>query len=73
MNILGFPGGLVLKNPPASAGDTGLVSGLGGSPGGESSNPLQYSCLENPTDGGAWLARVHGIAKSHVFLFISQQ
>ena len=47
---------LVIKNLPASAGNvrqTGLVPGLGGSPGGGHSNPLQYSCMENPTDRGA--------------------
>ena len=50
---LGFPGGAVVKNPPAKAGDTrdvGLISGSGRSPGVGSSRPLQYSCLENPID-----------------------
>ena len=58
---------LVVKNLPASAGDirdAGLVPGLGRSPGGEHGNPLQYSCLENPMDRGAWLATVHRAAKS---------
>ena len=58
---------LVVKNLPASAGDirdAGLVPGLGRSPGGEHGNPLQYSCLENPMDRGAWLATVHRVAKS---------
>ena len=48
---MGFPGGSVVKNPPASAEDvrdTGLIPGLGRSPGGGHGNPLQYSCLENP-------------------------
>ena len=57
---------LVVKNPPANSGDirdVGLVSGLGRSPGGEHGNPLQYSCLENPMDRGAWLATVHEFAK----------
>ncbi|XP_060265516.1 coiled-coil domain-containing protein 25 isoform X2 [Ovis aries] len=57
----------VIKNPPANAGDTrdvGLIPGLGGSPGGRNSNPLQHSCLENPMDRGAWQAAVHGVAKS---------
>ena len=48
---------LVVKNPPASAGDTkdvGLIPGSGLSPGEENGNPLQYSCLENPMNGGAW-------------------
>ena len=63
----GFLGGLVVKNPPANAGDMrdmGLIPGLGRSPGGEHGNPLQYSCLENPMDRGAWLATVHWVAKS---------
>ena len=49
----GFPGGSVVKNLPASAGDTGSIPGLGRSPGGENGNPLLYSCQENPMDGGA--------------------
>ena len=60
---LGFPGGLAIKNPPANAGDTGdsgSVPGLGRSPGEGSDNPLQYSCLGNPMDRGAWKAVVHG-------------
>ena len=51
------------KNPPATSGDArdaGLISGLGKSPGGGNGNPLQYSCLENPMDTGAWQATVHG-------------
>ena len=52
---MGFPGGLVVKNPLADAGDTGSVPGLGRSPGGDG-NPLQYSCPGNPVDGGAWRA-----------------
>ena len=44
--------------------DMGSIPGLGRSPGGGHGNPLQYSCLENPTDRGAWWATVHGIAKS---------
>ena len=58
---------LVIKNPPASAGDlrdVGSIPGSGQSPGGEHGNPLQYSCLENPMDRGAWWAKVHGVAKS---------
>ena len=53
-------GGAVLKNPPANAGDAGSISGLGRSPGGENGNPLQYSCLGNPMDRGAWWATVRG-------------
>ena len=62
----GFPGGAVVKNLPANAGDArdvGSISGLGRSPGGGNDNPLQYSCLENPIDRGTWLATVHSIAE----------
>ena len=62
----GFPGGLVVKNP-ANAGDAEdvcLIPGSGRSPGGGNGNPLQYSCLKNPRDGGAWQAIVPGVAKS---------
>ena len=58
---------LVLKNPPASEGDvkdSGSITGLGRSPGGGYGNPLQYSCLENPMDRGAWRATIHRIAES---------
>ena len=55
---MGFPGGLVVKNLPASAGDTGLIPGLGRTPGEESGNPLQYSWLGNTLDRGAWWASV---------------
>ena len=61
-----FPGGAVVKNPPANAGDArnvGLIPGLGRFPGGEHGNPFQYSCLENPMDRGAWQATVHGVTK----------
>ena len=64
---MGFPGGSVVKNPPANAADAGDVSsvpGLGRSPGEGNGNPLQYSCLENPMDRGAGQATVHGVAKS---------
>ena len=44
----------MVKNTPASTGDTGLIPGSGGSPGEENNHPLQYSCLENPMDRGAW-------------------
>jgi len=60
---MGFPGGSVIKNPPANAGNTGLISGLGRSPGEVNDNPLQYSCLGNPMDRGAWWATVCGVAK----------
>ena len=58
---------LEVKNPHAVAGDTGVISGLGGSPGGHG-NPLQHSCLETPWDRGAWRATVHGITKSRTQL-----
>ena len=51
-----------------SAGDLGLMPGLGRSPGDGNGNPLQYSCLENPMDGGAWQATLHGVAKSRTRL-----
>ena len=54
----GFPDSTVVTNPPTNAGDTGSIPGLGRSPGGGNGTPLQYSCLENPTDRGAWQARV---------------
>ena len=63
LNKTGFPGGSVVKNLPASAGDAGLIPRLGRSPGGENGYPLQYSYLENPVVSGAWLVIVHGIAK----------
>ena len=52
----GFPGSSVVNNPPANAGAIGLIPGLGKSPGGGSGDLLQYSCLENPMDRGAWWA-----------------
>ena len=59
-DIAGFPGGSVVKNPPANAGDVGLIPRSGRSPGEGNGNPFQYSCLENPMDGGAWWATVMG-------------
>ena len=53
----------VVKNLPASAGDTGLILGSGRSPGEGNGYLLQYSCLENPMDRGAWWATVHGVTK----------
>ena len=58
---------LEVKNPPANAGDVrdvGSIPGSGRSPGGEHGNPLQYSCLENPMDSGAWRDIVHRVAQS---------
>ena len=51
---MGFPGGSVVKNPPAIAGDQGSIPGSGRSPGEGNGNLFQYSCLENSMDGGAW-------------------
>ena len=58
--MVGFPGGSVVKNIPANAGDICSIPGSGSSPGEGNGNPLQYSCLENPMDKGAWRATVHG-------------
>ena len=67
--ILGFPGGLDVKASAWNAGDPGSIPGSGRSPGeGKWQNPLQYSCLENPMEGGAWWAPVHGVAKSRTQL-----
>ena len=57
-------GGSDSKESACNAGDPGLISGLGRTPGEGNSNPLQYSCLENPMDRGAWWATVHGVSKS---------
>ena len=60
---LGFLGGSEVKNPPANAGDMGLIPVLGRSPGGGNGNLLQYSCLGNPMDRRAWRTMVHGLAE----------
>ena len=60
----GFPGGSVVKNLPANAGDSGSIPELGRSLGEGNDNSLQDSCLENSTDRGAWWATVHGVAKT---------
>ena len=65
---LGFPGGSAVKNLSAKAGDLGLITGWGRAPGGGHGNPLQYSCLENAMDRGAWWATVHGVTKSQTQL-----
>ena len=62
--LLGFPGSSVVKNPCASAGDRSSVPGLGKSPREGIGNPLQYSCLRNPMDRGAWRATASGVPKS---------
>ena len=71
MERMGFPGGTVVKNPPANSGDTRDTSstpGLGRSPGTGDGNPLQYSCLKNPGDRGTWWATVHGVIESQTQL-----
>ena len=62
----GFPGSTVVKNSAneGDVGDVGLIPRLGRSPGGEYSNPFQYSCLENPMDRGAWQAVIPGVTES---------
>ena len=70
----GFPNGSVGKESACNAGDTGdagLIPGSGRSPGGGNDNPLQYPCLENPMDRGAWQDTVHGITKSRTLLCLS--
>ena len=58
---MGFPGGSEGKASACNGGDLGSIPGSGRSPGEGNGNPLQYSCLENPMDGGAWWATVHGV------------
>ena len=65
---MGFPGGAEGKESTCSAGDLGSTPGLGRSPGEGNSNPLQYSCLENLMDTGAWRATVHGVTNSQTQL-----
>ena len=60
---MGLPGGSVVKNMPANAGDAGSIPGLRRSPGEGNGNPSQYSCLRNLMDRGVWRATVHGITK----------
>ena len=69
MNLqVGFPGGTLIKNPPAHAGDMGSIPGSGRSPRGENGNLLQYCRLENFMDRGAWWATVHGVAMNQTWL-----
>ena len=65
---MGFPGGSAGKKSACNAGDSGSVPGLGRSPGEGTGDPLQYPCLENSMDRGAWQAIVHGITKSRIQL-----
>ena len=67
-NTLCFPGGSEVKASACNAGDLSSIPGSGRSPGEGNGNSLQYSCLENPMDGGAWWATVHGVAKSRTRL-----
>ena len=73
----GFPGGLLVKHLPTNvedAGDAGSIPGLGRPLGERNGNPLQYSCLGNPMDGGARWATVHGVAKEPVrYYLVSKQ
>ena len=64
MQKRGFPGGSDSKKSACNARDPGLIPGLGRPPGEGNGYPLQYSCLENPMDRGAWRATIHGVAKS---------
>ena len=68
LDYQGFHCSSVGKESACSAGDPGLIPGLGKSPGEGKGNPLQYPCLENLTDRGAWWAAVHGVAKSQAQL-----
>ena len=68
IGIYGFPGGSDSKQFACNVADPGSVPGSGRSPGEGTGSPLQYSCLENPMDGVAWRARVHGVTESHVQL-----
>ena len=65
---MGFPGSSVINNLPDNAGDSGSIPGSGRSPGERNGNPLQYSCLGNPTDRGAWWATVYGVVKNQTRL-----
>ena len=65
---MGFPGSSDGKETACNAGDPGLIPGLGRHPGEGNSNPLQYSCLENAMDRGAWRATIHGVTKTQTQL-----
>ena len=64
VRCLGFPGGSDGKEYACNVGDLDSIPGLGRSPGEGNGNPLQYPCLENPMDRGAWRATVHGVTES---------
>ena len=63
LTLCHFPGGTMVKNPPATAGDVGSISRSERSPGGRNGNPLEYSYLENSMDRGAWQAIIHGLQR----------
>ena len=63
MKKRGFPGGSEVKASTCNVGDLGSIPGSGRSPAEGNGNPLQYSSLENPMDGGAWQATIHGVAR----------
>ena len=65
---MGFPGGSDGKESACNVGDLGSIPGLGRSSGEGNGNPLQYSCLKNPMDRGAWQATAHGVTKSQTRL-----
>ena len=67
-SVLGFPGGSDGKMSASNEGDPGSIPGSGRSPGEGNGHPLQYSCLENSMDGGAWWATVHGVTESRTRL-----
>ena len=66
--LKGFSGSSDGKESSCNVGDLGLIPGLGRSPGEGNGNPLQYSCLENPIEGGTWQAIVYGVTKSRTRL-----
>ena len=68
MEVLGFPSGLEVKYPPVKAGDASSIPGSGATPAEGNGNPLQYSCLENAMDRGAWWALPMGSQKSQTKL-----
>ena len=67
LTIRGFPGGSVVKNPPANAGVAGSIPGLGRSPGGGNGNQIQYFCQVNVLNRRAWQAIVNGVPKSQTW------
>ena len=71
--IRGFTGGSLVKNLSVSEGDLGLIPWLGRSPGEGNGYPLQYSCLENPMNRGAWWATVFAVTRSWIHLVIQQE